>query len=87
MVDRAIILKDAYQSMCQNEPKLWAYALEDDEWTYVEKLHCLLSQFKTMTKTVPSSVSYLTINRAMLVYNAMIDTLEEFIEQETNPSL
>ncbi|KAF9201539.1 hypothetical protein BGZ59_002653 [Podila verticillata] len=87
MVDRAIILKDAYQSMCQNEPKLEAYALEDDEWTYLEKLRCLLSQFETMTKTVSSSVGYPTINRAMSVYNAMIDTLEEFIEQETNPSL
>ncbi|KFH70213.1 hypothetical protein MVEG_03064 [Podila verticillata NRRL 6337] len=87
MVDRAIILKDAYQSMCQNEPKLGAYALEDDEWTYLEKLRCLLSQFETMTKTVSSSVGYPTINRAMSVYNAMIDTLEEFIEQETNPSL
>jgi len=87
MVDRAIILKDAYQSMCQNEPKLGAYALEDDEWTYLEKLRCLLSQFETMTKTVSSSVGYPTINRAMSVYSAMIDTLEEFIEQETNPSL
>lgn len=87
MVDRAIDLKDAYQSICQNEPTLAAYTLEEDEWSYLERLRVLLSQFVTMTKTVSSSVGYPTINRAMSVYNTMIDTLEEFIEQEADPSL
>ncbi|KAF9301744.1 hypothetical protein BGZ91_009508, partial [Linnemannia elongata] len=87
MVDRAIDLKDAYQSICQNEPTLAAYTLEEDEWSYLERLRVLLSQFVTMTKTVSSSVGYPTINRAMSVYNTMIDMLEEFIEQEADPSL
>ena len=87
MLGRAIHLKDAYQSMCQNEPTLMEYALEAEEWSYLEKLHQLLGQFVDMTKIVSSSVGYPTINRAMSVYNAMIDTLEEFIEQETDLSL
>jgi len=61
MLDRAIELKDAYQSICQNEPKLAAYTLEEDEWSYLERLRILLSQFVIMTKTVSSSVGYPTI--------------------------
>ncbi|KAG0354264.1 hypothetical protein BGX24_006991, partial [Mortierella sp. AD032] len=85
--DRAIVVKDAYQSMCQNKIKLAEYALEEDEWLYLEKLRVLLEEFVTMTKIVSSSISYPTINRAMSVYNALIDRLEEFIEKETDPSL
>ncbi|KAF9571669.1 hypothetical protein BGW38_008596 [Lunasporangiospora selenospora] len=40
-----------------------------------------------MTKTISSSVGYPTINRAMSVYNALIDALEEFIDRESSPSL
>lgn len=87
MVARAIILKDAYQSMCQNEALLVAYILRDEEWIYLEKIQMLLGQFVTMTTIVSSSVGYPTINRAMSVYNAMIDHLEEFIEKEKDPLL
>lgn len=87
MVDRAIDLKDAYQSICQNEATFAAYTLEEGEWSYLERLRILLSQFVTMTKTVSSSVGYSTINKALSVYNTIIDALEEFIEQEVDPSL
>lgn len=82
MVDRAIKLKDAYQSMCQNETTLTAYALNGGEWEYLEKLRTLLSHFVTMTTLVSSSIGYPTINRAISVYNDMIDGLEVFIENE-----
>jgi hypothetical protein len=82
MLDRAIELKDAYQSMCQNEPTLTAYALEADEWSYLESVHHLLDQFVTTTKIVSASIGYPTINRTMSVYNAMIDTLEDFIAHD-----
>ncbi|KAF9287466.1 hypothetical protein BGZ88_008590 [Linnemannia elongata] len=55
MLDRAIDLKDAYQSICQNELTHAAYTLEEGEWSYLERLRVLLSQFVTMTKTVSSS--------------------------------
>jgi hypothetical protein len=86
MVDRAIVLKDAYQSICQNDRVLSIYALKDDEWIYLQKLQTLLSQFSTMTSTVSASKSYPTLNRAISIYNAMLDHLEQFIESE-NESL
>ncbi|KAG0060386.1 hypothetical protein BGZ92_006721, partial [Podila epicladia] len=73
--------------MCQNEPMLAAYILEDDEWTYLTKLSHLLKEFNTMTVAVSASVGFPTINRAMTVYNLLIDGLEDFIDHETNDSL
>ena len=73
--------------MCQNESLLGAYALEEDEWIYLGKLHRLLNEFDTMTNIASSSVSFPTVNRAMSIYNAMIDTLEDFTEKETDESL
>ncbi|KAF9142530.1 hypothetical protein BGX20_007221, partial [Mortierella sp. AD010] len=67
MVKRAILLKDAYQSMCQNEPNLSAYSLDEDEWIYLGKLHELLCEFDSMTNAVSASVGFPTINRAMSV--------------------
>ncbi|KAF9271511.1 hypothetical protein BGZ74_005948, partial [Mortierella antarctica] len=87
MMDRALLLRPAYQSMCQNEPMLTAYILEDDEWTYLKKLGHLLKEFSTMTVAVSASVGFHTINRAMTVYNLLIDGLEDFIDHETNNSL
>jgi hypothetical protein len=87
MLERAILLKDAYQSMCQNEQNLGAYSLEDEEWIYLERLLALLREFDHMTKMVSASVGFPTINRAMSVYNALIDTLEEFIEKDDDPLL
>ena len=87
MVERAIILKDAYQSMCQNEPSLGAYSLEEEEWIYLDRLCELLREFNAMTKAVSASVRFPTINRAMSVYNALIDTLEGFIEKDDDPVL
>jgi hypothetical protein len=86
MIVQAILLKDAYQSMCQNDPWLEAYVLDDSEWGYLGKLSSLLIQFETMTETVSGSF-FPTLNRAMSVYNRLIDTLEDFIEKEENPLL
>ncbi|KAG0075100.1 hypothetical protein BGZ93_004320, partial [Podila epicladia] len=87
MVDQALTLRPAYQSMCQNEPMLAGYILEDDEWTYLTKLSHVLKEFNTMTVAVSASVGFPTINRAMTVYNLLIDGLEDFIDHETNDSL
>ena len=86
MVERAIILKDAYQSMCQSEPQLVAYVLDDSEWIYLEKLHSLLFEFGRLTQKVSGSL-YPTLNRAMTVYNKLIDTLEDFITKEHDTTL
>lgn len=51
------------------------------------KLRFLLDQFVTMAKAVSFGVGYPAINRATPVYNAVIDTLKEFIEQESDLSL
>ncbi|KAF9402362.1 hypothetical protein BGZ76_007335, partial [Entomortierella beljakovae] len=82
MVDRAIKLKEAYQSMCQNEMILSSYILQDYEWIYLEKLQKLLGYFVTTIKTVSSSTGYPSINRAMSAYNYMVDHLEEFVKNE-----
>jgi hypothetical protein len=87
MVDRSQVLKDAYQSMCQNDPKLADYSLDEEEWIYLRKVHSLLAEFELMTKTVLASVGYPTLNRAMSVYNVLIDKLEDFMENEDDPSL
>jgi len=87
MLERAILLKAPYQSMCRQDPKLSRYVLADTEWVYLTKLHGLLDPFNSMTTTVSASVGYPTINRAMSVYNALIDALEEFIEQEDDDTL
>ena len=86
MIARAIQLKDTYQSMCRNEPQLGAYVLDDSEWVYLGKLNSLLIQFETMTDVVSGSF-FPTLNRAMSVYNRLIDTLEDFIEKEDDPLL
>ena len=66
--------------MCQNDPNLAAYSLDEEEWIYLGKVHSLLLEFlefEVMTKTISSSVRYPTLNRAMSVYNVLIDKLED----------
>jgi hypothetical protein len=79
MVERAIVLKEAYQSMCAGEPKLAPYRLEDSQWDYLEKLCPLLGKFDEMTNHVSASKSFPTLNRTIIVYNALIDHLDAFI--------
>jgi hypothetical protein len=86
MLVRAIKLKDAYQSMCRSDIHLQAYVLDDDEWAYVKKLNGLLEGFETMTKCISGSF-FPTLNRAMSVYNRLIDDLEDFIEHEDDALL
>jgi hypothetical protein len=86
MIERAIKLKDAYQSMCRNEPPLEAYVLDEAEWAYLEKLHGVLAGFDKMTETVSGSF-FPTLNRAMSVYNRLIDNLEDFIRDVDDPLL
>jgi len=73
--------------MCQSEAPLAVYALNNDEWKYLEKLHMLLHEFNVLTMFISSSLSYPTINRAMSIYNAMLDHLEEFYNKENDPLL
>ena len=80
MVERALTLKDAYQSMCAGDPKLAPYHLEDSQWAYLEKVCSLLRKFDEMTKAVSASKGFPTLNRTIIVYNALIDHLEEFID-------
>jgi len=84
MVDRAIMLKEAYQSMCQNNTAIVSYALRDEEWIYLKKIQTLLGQFNSMTTIASSSIGYPTINMAISEYNTMMDHLEEFIENEND---
>ncbi|KAG9319109.1 hypothetical protein KVV02_004693, partial [Mortierella alpina] len=86
MVERAIHLRNAYQSMCRNEVALKPYELQDDEWEYLDKLAKLLQQFDELTKKVSGS-QYPTLNRAMSVYNKLIDQLEDVIANEEDPVL
>lgn len=81
MLERAIELKAAYQSMCRSEPPLRSYELEEDDWIYLEKLVNLLERFNDLTKSVSGSL-YPTINRAMTVYNKLIDRLDDVIASE-----
>ncbi|KAF9371838.1 hypothetical protein CPC16_002815, partial [Podila verticillata] len=86
MIEWAIHLRNAYQSMCRNEVALKPYELEDDKWIYLDKLAKLLQQFNELTKKVSGS-QYPTLNRAMSVYNKLIDQLEDVIANEEDPVL
>lgn len=84
MLDRAIDINDANQSMCQNEPTLAAYTLEEDE--------CLSGKAPRFALPVCHYGKDRIVQRRLQtgrcpLYNAMIDILEEFIEQEGDPSL
>ncbi|KAF9369438.1 hypothetical protein CPB97_003595, partial [Podila verticillata] len=83
---QVIHLRNAYQSMCRNEVALKPYELEDDEWIYLDKLAKLLQQFNELTKNVSGS-QYPTLNRAMSVYNKLIDQLKDVIMNEEDPVL
>lgn len=84
MVERAIALKDAYQSMCISESALSPYRIFDNEWDYLKQLCKLLRSFEEMTKEVSASQSFPTINRTIIIYNSLIDHLEEFIDNLEN---
>jgi len=86
MVERAIHLRSAYQSMCRIEVALTPFVLDDEEWSYLGKLASLLQQFEELTRQISGS-KYPTLNRAMTVYNKLIDQLEDVIANEDNPAL
>ncbi|KAI9238880.1 MAG: hypothetical protein BYD32DRAFT_435365 [Podila humilis] len=72
--------------LIRNEVALKPYELEDDKWIYLDKLAKLLQQFNELTKKVSGS-QYPTLNRAMSVYNKLIDQLEDVIANEEDPVL
>lgn len=88
MIDRALLLKSAYQSMCATEHMLSTYRMECDDWAYLQQLRDLLCKFEGLTKVVSASQVYPTINRTIAVYNSLIDHIEDFIENKDNdPSI
>lgn len=84
MVQRAIILKAAYVSMCHSTPALRQHQVSEDEWAYLENVCELLKFFDDVTTEISASQSYPTINKTIVVYNELLDSLDLFIDDANN---
>ncbi|KAF9324183.1 hypothetical protein BG006_000781 [Podila minutissima] len=74
----------AYISMCASTPALRQCQINDDKWLYLENLCALLHMFDDLTTEILASKSYPTINKTIVVYNELLDSLEDFIDNTGN---
>lgn len=84
MLNRALKLKDAYIAMTVNGD-LTDYALQGEEWDRVEHICSLFRPFDEATKMLSASKSHATVNMTILCYNNLIDSLEDFADNDMYP--
>ena len=82
MLDRANQLRVPLTTMAASSTDLRAFVLADEEWDILAKICKLLKVFDDATKAICAS-EYPTLANTIPLYNALIDTLEDFTEEST----
>ncbi|CAB4421281.1 unnamed protein product [Rhizophagus irregularis] len=78
MINRALYLKEALNSLVLSEKDLKNFVIMDDEWTELEKVKLFLENFKEITVLMSGS-SYPTLSMLIPLYNALIDHMEDYM--------
>jgi len=81
MIERALELKVYYGKLCEKDVDLMPYQLQESDWRYLQELNGLLRHFNTLSIKLQGS-SYATIPLTIAAYNALLDSLEDYIEQD-----
>ncbi|CAB5193439.1 unnamed protein product [Rhizophagus irregularis] len=81
MINRALYLKEALNSLALSEKDLKNFVIMDDEWTELEKVKLFLEKFKEITVLMSSS-SYPTLSMLIPLYNALIDHMEDYMFED-----
>lgn len=79
MIERAILLRNAYVGICNVDDDLSDFSLQESDWKYLEQVCALLKRFDTMTTKISGS-QYATIPLTIAVYNSLLDKIEDFID-------
>ncbi|CAB4377007.1 unnamed protein product [Rhizophagus irregularis] len=81
MINRALYLKEALNSLALSEKDLKNFVIMDDEWTELEKVKLFLEKFKEITVLMSGS-SYPTLSMLIPLYNALIDHMEDYMFED-----
>jgi hypothetical protein len=79
MIERALECKDAYCSVLLDDD-LSAFILEEVEWRRLNVLREILQHFDKLTTKVCASKTYVTISLTVVVYNNLMEIIEQFIK-------
>ena len=79
MISHAYECKDAYCSVLLDD-NLTEFILEEVEWRRLVALKELLDHFDTLTTKVCASKSYVTISMTVIVYNRVMEIIEDFVK-------
>lgn len=80
MIDRALQCKETYCSVLLDD-ELTDFLLEEVEWRGLGSLRDLLQKFDALTTKACASKSYTTISLTIVIYNKLMDTIEDYIEK------
>ncbi|GES82328.1 zinc finger BED domain-containing protein RICESLEEPER 2-like [Rhizophagus clarus] len=80
MINRALYLKEALNSLALSEKDLKNFIITDDEWSELEKVKLFLEKFKEITVLMSGSL-YPTLSMLIPLYNALIDHTEDYISE------
>lgn len=84
MIERAILLQDAYSQVCSIDNDLSDYVLRQHEWDFLKSLCSLLEPFAKLTKRLSTSRSYASIPIVISGYNKLIDNIEAYRRDKKN---
>lgn len=84
MIERALTLQRALESICNSVSHLRPMALSSAEWIYLQKLQHLLNNFVKFTVEVSASKHRVTINQAVPTYNVLIDAIDQYAADSDN---
>lgn len=78
MLERAILLQEAYNQVCSMDRDLMAHVLTERDWEFAQSLCSLLAPFAKLTTKLSTDRSYASIPIVISGFNKLIDTLEQY---------
>lgn len=78
MLQRAILLQEAYNQVCSMDRDLMAHVLTERDWEFAQSLCNLLAPFANLTTKLSTDRSYASIPIVISGFNKLIDTLEQY---------
>jgi len=83
MVEHAIQCKSAYNTVLLDVGH-YEFTLDTMALDHLQALKNLLQTFNFLTKTICTSKSYATINLTIITYNTLMETVVQFVHNESN---
>ena len=84
MLERAILLQDAYNQVCSMDRDLMVHVLTERDWDFTQSLCDLLAPFAKLTTKLSTDRSYASIPIVISGFNKLIDNLEQYRRSPRN---